>query len=1133
MSKVKVSNTFTRQVPEAIRNDYPLFVEFIKAYYEYLNNNYLLKIEDSHSIDKSLDSFLKYFKKEMADRIPIEYANDPRNFLANIKSFYAARGSEESYKFIFRTLFNKEAEILYPSKQILRASDGRWKQDISVFLLVDPTSGTNPDTGQKDLFQLGNGFATITTEEKSFRTYVERVVLYGGTIYETFIQRDYSDEIQVGSTLSATINGVTYKGIVQRCPTKVSVFKPGKGFKPGDTFFLSTSIGRGCEVKVTKVGSEGEIKAIQVLSFGLDYKTRFFSYLSSKTDTAFEYIHPINKHIGPGGVVKYESTSSYTESTEGFIEYGFATKQTYMSYDTMINNSNPLYAQGDYVGEVVSSFYSSVNDDLGTGNEDLAVIEVQLGAIAKYPGYYQSQNGFISDEMYIHDGKYYQAYSYVIKVEEQLDKYADLIKAVLHPAGSKMFAEYDIRTTLLVSYTQPSLFKRISLASTTAVRDDYMQTYENWIYDDGFYRLPDPLLGEPEPQPYIINDTNPDPTKRKHTYQLNMKHADSSVTAQFTKFKPNTNNQDWSYFDSKVFPSLASNQDPLSETVNALSLYAIVGGDRVSDLKTIILAQDRNSISADNWKDSVSTIDNTYSIPGGNRISSLLTIAKPRSSSVTADEPTLPVSGGTRKSIPLFDQKPLSSSTTVTTLNYPIVGGNRHTAFITDFKPASSSVTTVDDTYPIVGGNRISSIFSIAKPRSSSVVATSLYPVVGGNRVSALRTIILAEDRNSISADRWKDSVSITTLNYPIVGGNRHTAFIADFKPASSSITMSDFGYQVTGGERTYSLLDIRLPKTSPVPLADTEVYEMLKPNLSSTTSVVDQNYGISGGNRIKSLLSVEKPFATNNISVTDVRTVLGISIKNAQTTELISLVDTDFYNLAFRMFNSSVTGGDAYPVSGGSRSNALYSFLFDKDNSRWNDSITMSDSKFILPTLIKSSSVTTPDSDSNNIVIASDRTSVSASKWTENVGTASTEVISTAFGTRNSPITAATLNVIIARAMFFPNFELTPGSTAEHVYATSTYAVTGGNRINDLKSIILASDRNSTSANKWKDAVTLSSLISGKQVTLGNDTANRFKSAINSSDTGYVVANSFNDPSEPSYFSAGLPLYQPYTAFA
>jgi hypothetical protein len=1024
MSKVKVSNTFTRQVPEAIRNDYPLFVEFIKAYYEYLNNNYLLKIEDGHSIDKSLDSFLKYFKKEMADRIPIEYANDPRNFLANIKSFYAARGSEESYKFIFRTLFNKEAEISYPSKQILRASDGRWKQDISVFLLVDPTSGTNPDTGQKDLFQLGNGFATITTEEKSFRTYVERVVLYGGTIYETFIQRDYSDEIQVGSILSATINGVTYKGVVQRCPTKVSVFKPGKGFKPGDTFFLSTSIGRGCEVKVTKVGSQGEIKAIQVLSFGLDYKTRFFSYLSSKTDTAFEYVHPINKHTGPGGVIKYESTSSYTESTEGFIEYGFATKQTYMNYDTMIGNSNPLYAQGDYVGEIVSSFYSNVNDDIGTGNEDLAVIEVQLGATAKYPGYYQSQNGFISDEMYLHDGKYYQAYSYVIKVEEQLDKYADLIKAVLHPAGSKMFAEYDIRTTLLVSYTQPSLFKRISLASTTSVRDDYMETYTNWVYDDGFYRLPNPLLGEPAPQPYIINDTNPDPTKRKHTYQLNMKHADSSVTAQFTKFRPNTNNQDWSYFDSKVFPYSGN---PLTETVNVVSVYPIVNGNRVSDLKVTVLGQDRNSISANNWKDSVPTVDDTYPVTGGNRTSSIFTIAKPRTSSVTADEPTLSILGTTRKNIPIYDQKPATSSTTV------------------------------------------------------------------------------------------------TTLNYPIVGGNRHNSLIADSKPASSSVTISDFGYQVTGGERTYSLLDIRLPKTSSATVLDSDVYAMLKPNLASSTTVVDENYGITGGNRVRSLLAVQKPFETNNITVSDARAVLNISIKNAQTADSISLVDTDFYNLAFRMFNSSATAGDTYPINVGSRSNALYSFLFDKNNSRWNDSITMSDSKFISPTLIKSSSVTTPDSDSNNIAIASDRTSVSASKWTENVSTASTEVISTAFGTRNSPITAATLNVVIARALFFPNFEITPGSTAEHVFTSSSIR----------KGIVLASDRNSTSANKWKDSVTLSSLISGKQVTLGNDTANRFKSAINSSDTGYVVANSFNDPSEPSYFSAGLPLYQPYTAFA
>lgn len=54
-------------------------------------------------------------------------------------------------------------------------------------------------------------------------------------------------------------------------------------------------------------------------------------------------------------------------------------------------------------------------------------------------GYYRSSKGFLSEDMYIHDGDYYQEYSYEILSKISVDRYADMFKKVMHTAGTKFF----------------------------------------------------------------------------------------------------------------------------------------------------------------------------------------------------------------------------------------------------------------------------------------------------------------------------------------------------------------------------------------------------------------------------------------------------------------------------------------------------------------------------------------------------------------------------------------------------------------------------------------------------------------------------------------------------------------------
>ena len=71
------------------------------------------------------------------------------------------------------------------------------------------------------------------------------------------------------------------------------------------------------------------------------------------------------------------------------------------------------------------------------GQDATAIANVIYQGITE--GTYSSVDGFLSDKKYIHDGLYYQEYSYEVQSEIPLYKYTDILKQVLHVAGTKLF----------------------------------------------------------------------------------------------------------------------------------------------------------------------------------------------------------------------------------------------------------------------------------------------------------------------------------------------------------------------------------------------------------------------------------------------------------------------------------------------------------------------------------------------------------------------------------------------------------------------------------------------------------------------------------------------------------------------
>ena len=426
MSDVKLQTAVTKQLPEFIREDYTTLTAFIKAYYEYLESVDARDIEDLRNVDKTVYEYLIYINNEIGflNAPDLTIVNiDPRLILRKTKQAFIAKGTEDSYKFLFRLFFNKTVDIRYPWDEVLKTSDGKWNQDTSLFIQV--TTG--------DIFTIVGNRVTIVGVNTNLKVYADKVTHVRDGIYELFIDKSFYGQIQIGDT----INFGAFSGTVIPTTVKYEIQFAGSGYKVGDIITNNITIGSTIVkqvLKVTKVNSAGGVVVVSTVKFGYGFNADFLI-------TAIRNTTPI-----------INSTISITKNgINRYIAKDSSKLDSYNEVGTIINTnvwagsySNPFYA-----GTLLNGFNAETSNliDMTT----VAIIKCVVGAIARYQGYYTATDGFLDDIVKIQDSKFYQKYSYVLVANERLVDYKTYIKSFIHPAGIALFAEYQLQNNYVAN----------------------------------------------------------------------------------------------------------------------------------------------------------------------------------------------------------------------------------------------------------------------------------------------------------------------------------------------------------------------------------------------------------------------------------------------------------------------------------------------------------------------------------------------------------------------------------------------------------------------------------------------------------------------------------------------------------
>lgn len=254
-----------QQVPEFVRSEHPGFVEFLQAYYVWLEQYGTVpstRLGEYLDIDTTVDSFVKYFRKSLD--IYGMTSNDPSKlYLRHVKDVYTSKGTEQAIQTVLLQMFGKQASVTIPWDDVFKASDGKWQQDTAI--TVQLTDGDINDL-------LGEFVYLVDASGSKYQTVVQTITERVPDVYELVISRFTSPSSQFVSLTSLDGTVVTTPLI---STIKATVVDSGTRFEVGQTFTTLGLDNSKSIIKVKSIDSAGKIKAAEIISFGYGFEEDF------------------------------------------------------------------------------------------------------------------------------------------------------------------------------------------------------------------------------------------------------------------------------------------------------------------------------------------------------------------------------------------------------------------------------------------------------------------------------------------------------------------------------------------------------------------------------------------------------------------------------------------------------------------------------------------------------------------------------------------------------------------------------------------------------------------------------------------------------------------------------------------
>jgi hypothetical protein len=336
---------------------------------------------------------------------------------------------------------------LWSNTSNIRVSTGSGGQ-ILILNLSNRIANSNVYFETNDTITVNGRTAIITSAIKSSNTLIVRSPgLPGNLVSETIV---INKKPNVNTIMA---NSFSFFPFVCGPVTGIAVLDGGAGYRELPTLSIKAN---------TFMRSLGILGALKIVNGGLNYsigdKLEFWSHIFTFGTGARASV--IN--VAANGAI----TEVYYDTMPGFFPGGFG-------YDSnKLPSVNVVSPTGNGANIIVSSLLGSgeklltVTDKIGaivdlkvlsggsgyvvpptinlaaTGSGTAQAFSTIVTGIYTYPGRYINDDGHLSSYKFLQDRDYYQNYSYVVRVNQPVNKYRKIVKDLIHPAGMTLFGEY-------------------------------------------------------------------------------------------------------------------------------------------------------------------------------------------------------------------------------------------------------------------------------------------------------------------------------------------------------------------------------------------------------------------------------------------------------------------------------------------------------------------------------------------------------------------------------------------------------------------------------------------------------------------------------------------------------------------
>ena len=354
-----ISPLIESQFPAFYREEGPLFVEFVKQYYVWMeqSGNPLYQARhllDYRDVDSTLDEFLPHFQNKFLRGTPTVNIQHQRDLIKHSRSLYQTKGTIESLRLIFRMLFGEDVDVYYPGDDILRASDGEWVTPRYIEISI----------AAKNMSLIGRDITGSQSGAKAFVDRIDRKTYKGRTVDVAYLSNLQPNQ----STGSTFVYGeyVSIDGILADCPTvvgsltRVDVTAAGSGFAEGEVVnLISDRRGRQGTARVTSTGNRtGEVN-YRLMDGGYGYTLNANLVGTSQKVYVSANVLSLTSFMSSDPYVK--SFPEFSTLVQPLATVSFSTANTTFA------SGNLVYGVNSSLGVIASGVVLNVSQALGTG----------------------------------------------------------------------------------------------------------------------------------------------------------------------------------------------------------------------------------------------------------------------------------------------------------------------------------------------------------------------------------------------------------------------------------------------------------------------------------------------------------------------------------------------------------------------------------------------------------------------------------------------------------------------------------------------------------------------------------------------------------------------------------------------